>query len=319
MENRSYALIAGVFTVLLGFTALVAVWWFSGRTEDMQRFIVFTDNNVTGLNVQGQVRYRGIRVGRVEQITLDPESRRTMLITISVRSETPVTYGTFARLGYQGVTGIAHIMLDDPGNDERMLIGAQSADEVPPRIPMKDSLINEFSNMGGEALRNVQEMLRNVNALLSQENMGRVERILINLEASSVDAKTATNRLSNLLAPENTKLLHSTLVTVERSAEMAEPVFIKASNLMTDLQSIVRRVDTALDDANANKAVELVGRLNKLTTDLSANSQQLNRVLQMLEDSPQSLIFGREGGRPGPGEPGFSSSSSVDAESEGQP
>lgn len=317
MENRSYALIAGIFTLLLGISALTAVWWFSGRSEDMQQFIVFTDNNVTGLNVQGQVRYRGIRVGRVDRIELDPKSRRTMLITISVRSDTPVTYGTYARLGYQGVTGIAHIMLDDAGEDSRPLIGAQAAGEVLPRIPMRDSLVNELSNMGGEALRNVQETIRGINALFSRDNIGRVERILINLEETSVDAKTAANRLSYVLAPENTKLLHSTLVTVERSAEMAGPVFIKAQDLMTDLQSIVSRVDTALEESKTGKAVELVSRLNTLSIELSANSQQLNRVLQMLEDSPQSLIFGREGALPGPGEPGFSAP--VRTNSEGQP
>ena len=31
MENRSHALIAGLFTLLLGISAIAALWWFSGK------------------------------------------------------------------------------------------------------------------------------------------------------------------------------------------------------------------------------------------------------------------------------------------------
>ena len=43
----------------------------------------------------------------------------------------------------------------------------------------------------------------------------------------------------------------------------------------------------------------------KLAEEFGSSSRQLNRVLQTLEDSPQSLIFGRQNALPGPGEAGF--------------
>ena len=45
--------------------------------------------------------------------------------------------------------------------------------------------------------------------------------------------------------------------------------------------------------------------INELSAELSTNSRQLGRVLQMLEESPQSLIFGPQKASPGPGEPGY--------------
>ena len=59
----------------------------------------------------------------------------------------------------------------------------------------------------------------------------------------------------------------------------------------------------------------LIPRLNDLSADLSSSSRQLNRVLQMLEDSPQSLIFGRPKALPGPGEPIEQRLAEVEAES----
>ena len=123
MENRSHALIAGLFTVLLGLAALAALWWFGDRTENTRDYLVVTSRTVSGLNAQGQVRYRGIRVGKVAEIRLDPNDVRSTLIRITIASDIPITAGTTAQLGYQGVTGIAHVLLDDDGRDLRLLEG----------------------------------------------------------------------------------------------------------------------------------------------------------------------------------------------------
>jgi phospholipid/cholesterol/gamma-HCH transport system substrate-binding protein len=47
-------------------------------------------------------------------------------------------------------------------------------------------------------------------------------------------------------------------------------------------------------------------RINELATDFSQTSRQLSRVLRILEDSPQGLVFGAPALPPGPGEAGFS-------------
>jgi phospholipid/cholesterol/gamma-HCH transport system substrate-binding protein len=47
-------------------------------------------------------------------------------------------------------------------------------------------------------------------------------------------------------------------------------------------------------------------RLNELSSDFSMTSRQLSRVLRILEDTPQGLVFGAPAVQPGPGESGFS-------------
>ena len=56
MENRSHALITGIFTLLLGIAAILSLWWFGGKTEHMRDYLVVTDKSVSGLNPQAQVR-----------------------------------------------------------------------------------------------------------------------------------------------------------------------------------------------------------------------------------------------------------------------
>ena len=40
MENRSHALIAGLFLLLLGVSAVAALWWFGGQRENSNSYVV---------------------------------------------------------------------------------------------------------------------------------------------------------------------------------------------------------------------------------------------------------------------------------------
>jgi phospholipid/cholesterol/gamma-HCH transport system substrate-binding protein len=52
---------------------------------------------------------------------------------------------------------------------------------------------------------------------------------------------------------------------------------------------------------------ETVPRLNVLLEDVQRSSRGLERLLNEVNEQPQSLIFGRSTTPPGPGEPGFAS------------
>lgn len=303
MENRSHALIAGLFTLILGFSVVAALWWFGGKSEDTKSYFVVTTKNVTGLNAQAQVRYRGVRVGRVEQIDLDPLDIRNTLIQIRIRANIPVTEGTVARLGFQGVTGIAHVQLEDTGENPAV---RNAVGDSFPRIPMRDSFVQELSETGAETLRNARDLVVALNQVLSQDNRQAIARTLTNLETASGNAREASMQLRQLLTSENIHRLQTTLQRAEQAAGQAAPLFVEARGLVAGWQDVGNKLDTALGDPVTGGAGALIPKVNELTGELVSTSRQLNRVLQMLEESPQSLIFGGRRSAPGPGEAGFS-------------
>ena len=79
----------------------------------------------------------------------------------------------------------------------------------------------------------------------------------------------------------------------------------ESRKLVVKLQSAADKLDAAIGDTSSGGAASLAPRLNELATDISATSRQLNRVLKLIEESPQSLVFGAPALPPGPGEPGF--------------
>lgn len=324
MENRSHALLAGLFLLILGVLAVAALWWFSGRQEESRRYVVETRGTVTGLNPQAQVRYRGIRVGKVESIRLDPDDLREMLIEISVNKDIPVTRGTTAKLGHQGVTGIAHILLEDSDKD---LTPLPTDGQGGARIVMESSLVQELADVGGDVLRQARDLLAGmndllrpenrqavtrtlanleagVNDLLRPENRQAISRALANLEASSRHAREASERLRQAFNPEAMRRIDSVLAHAEQTAAQAAPFFAEARGLVARLDQASEKFETAVDGMNPEAVGALALRLNGLTAEFSSTAHQLNRLLDMLEESPHSLIFGR-GAVPGPGEAGF--------------
>jgi phospholipid/cholesterol/gamma-HCH transport system substrate-binding protein len=116
MENKAHALAAGAFVLLVSALLVAMAWWLSREGGVRVAYELSSRDSVSGLNLQAAVRFKGVQVGKVTAISFDPKVPGNVLVRISVDTNAPVTQATFATLGYQGVTGIAHVQLDDgPG------------------------------------------------------------------------------------------------------------------------------------------------------------------------------------------------------------
>jgi len=304
MENKSHALIAGIFALLLGAAALLALVWLRGSEDNLREYVVVTKQNIGGLNPQAQVRYRGIRVGKVTDIRLDPEDTSNILITISVTDDLPLTRGTVAKLAYQGVTGIAHVLLIDTGKNPEPLVADHGK---PPRIAMIPSLLEEIGDSGSATLRQVQEVMASANALLNEENRRRFSATLANLESASGSMKPAVDNLNATLTQVRKLLDDRNVQNLSKASAEIGPLLADTRLLIGKMQLATDKLDVAIGDASAGGTSALMPRLNELATDISTTSRQLSRVLKLLEDSPQGLVFGVPAALPGPGEAGFSS------------
>lgn len=293
MENRAHALMAGLFTLVLGAATVLSLYLFSEHDEDTRQVLLLTQGNVSGLNPQAQVRYRGLRVGKVLDMRLDPENGRNILIRVEIERQVPLTQGTTARLAYQGVTGIAHVLLEDDGTNPVAL-----SDEVP-RIMMRSSLVERLEAALPQVLEQIQTFLDNANQVLGSQNRQHLSKTLAHLEAASGQMGSALAQLQKLLSDEN-------VAHIAAAARETGPLLGETRQLVAQLRGVSGRIETILGEpASAPGGGNLVPRLHEMTVELSATARQLNRVLQLLEEAPQSLVFGSPPGQPGPGEPGF--------------
>lgn len=303
MENKSHAFVAGLFAIIFGLAALAALYWLGGDKKAWRDYVIVTKQSVGGLNPQAQVRYRGIRVGKVTDISLDPDDRANILVSIAVDEEVPLTRGTVAKLNYQGVTGIAHILLLDAGRDLEALA---AGDGKPPRITMVPSLLDELDHSGPAALKQAQQLMASANAMFGEGNQRHLSATLANLETASAQLKPTLDNLNLTLGQVNKLLGDANISNLSQAAGQVGPLLADTRLLIGKIQVATDRLDLAIGTASTNLNSALLPRLNELAADFSLTSRQLGRVLRVIEDTPHSLVLGAPAPAPGPGEPGFS-------------
>ena len=93
---------------LLGFVLWLAKFQFE---QEFARYDIVFDSAVTGLNEGSPVRYRGVRVGEVISVDLDPDRPTAIRATIEVQKRTPVRADSVATLELEGLTGGRYVQL----------------------------------------------------------------------------------------------------------------------------------------------------------------------------------------------------------------
>jgi phospholipid/cholesterol/gamma-HCH transport system substrate-binding protein len=336
MENKSHALAAGAFVILVSALLIALAAWLMRDTRVRDALEFSTRESVTGLQPQAPVRYRGIAVGKVDEIGFDPQQRGHVLVTLAIDQGTPITRSTYATLGYQGVTGLAYVQLDDDGSTQELL--DLSGDKAP-RIALRPSLLSRFTDQGSNILVQVEETSKRLNLLLAPENqkalIGSVQAVGASAENFSkqvtamqkiLDAQFGPQRTDipalvkdtrqtmqalqassiefNKTAQETTKAVASIGALSQRVGEKGG-LMDKASEAITTAGSGVQSVSFSLSQAAQTLNANTLPRATRMVDDASRAARTTDRVFKELSDNPQSLIFGNAPVPPGPGEPGF--------------
>ncbi len=296
MENKSHALTAGLFTLIFVLAAALAIWWFTGSRELTHTYLLETRGNVTGLNLEAQVRYRGIRAGKVLNIAPDPNDPALLLVEISLGRQYRLTDKTTAKLNQQGITGLAYVMLED-GEGGKPLDPEASP---PPRIAIQPGFMDTLTQQAERVAQQVQEMTTRLNRLLDERNMRHASKTLENLAAASEELPQMMAAMRNLLSADNLKRLNALLAHLEKTAGEAAPLTAEARTLVNTMNTLAGRFDQFGERLNS----ETLPRAEALMTDVGTASRRLDRLLDTLNDAPQSVLFGTAPARPGPGEAG---------------
>lgn len=295
MENRAHAIAAGLFVIFLSAAVAAVIMWFTGGAATRDKYLLVSEFPVTGLNPQAVVRYRGVSVGKVENIRLDPKDSHSILIRIAVDKDLPLTKDAYAQLGYQGLTGLAFIQLNDEGGKAERL---QTDPDNPAQIPLRPSALDSITNSGQRLLSNANGLVERLNLLLNDQNQARFSHILENTEG-------VTGRLRGVVSQ-----LEPGLKTLPGLAADASSVLKHTDQLVIDLNQIAAKINQQGGpvDSLSQTAGELTDTMHKLreaTEGITRNTRSVDRFLLQLEEQPRSLLFGRSPPLPGPGEDGF--------------
>lgn len=310
MENRSHALMAGIFTlVLLAAATLTAILIGRDRTQ-LQPYEIISATAVTGLNPQSAVRYQGVPVGRVQSLALNPNKPGQVRIRIGVAPNTPITESTWAELGVQGVTGMANVDLRDDGSSLKRLT---STAEHPAAIPLRPGFLDRIEQRGDKLISNVEIATEQLKRVLSEQNVQALTASLQNATDISQSLKDASRDLAPSLAKLGPLMesLNSTSRQADRAAREIGDLAQQARQSLARLNAPDGPLAVATRSLNdiALAASRLDGEtlpaFTSMANDVSTAARGAAITLRRVDSTPQSFLFGPAPTAPGPGEPGF--------------
>ncbi|MGV7211586.1 MlaD family protein [Oxalobacteraceae bacterium A2-2] len=307
MENRSYALTTGFFTITLLIAAVLFGLWFNRDRTERVPYLIATNQAIPGLNLQAPVRYRGLEVGKVGSITFNPVITGQILITLNINKDAPITRSTYATLGYQGVTGIAYIQLDDeqPGSPRLVSTEYQAA-----QIPLRPGFLDELDKRGKRILAQAEEATRRVNDLLNDDNRQALSAAVTDIAATAQAWRALPDQLSPTIA-KLPALADKAGTTLDSLSAAAGDVKRLTGSLQAPggplerVTATVDRVGSSVEGVVSNVEMETLPHVNSLSDETRSSMRALRHTMNKINDRPQSLIFGAPGIQPGPGEEGF--------------
>jgi phospholipid/cholesterol/gamma-HCH transport system substrate-binding protein len=269
MEVRaSYLIVGAVVLTLLAALAAFSVWLVRADiNRDVARYEIAFAGSVSGLQEGGQVLYRGIPVGHVAEIRIDPDNVETILVGVEIDRDTPIKEDTIATLELQGLTGIAYVQLRG-GTQASARLDPDA--EPPPRILSRGSTLERLFESTPELLTRAVAVVDRLSLLLTDENLEAVAGTLRNVEK-------VTATLADRSASIDTALAGAAAMTgtiQETSTEI--------KNLASDLRLLTGRVDQQVEGVSGD-LVDTLTELEGAATALTGAAGQFGQILGELE------------------------------------
>jgi phospholipid/cholesterol/gamma-HCH transport system substrate-binding protein len=297
MENRSHALLAGLFTLLLVMAGAIGAVWVSKKNVPLIPYELVASSPVTGLSVQSAVRYQGVPVGRVQSLRFMPDKPGQVRILIGIDPNTPLTESSWAEIVTAGVTGISNVELRDDGKSKKRLVS--SAEKVQD-IPIRPSFLERLQTQSDEVLPALDRIMDQIEKITSDQNIESLQTTMKNV----AELSTQLNQSVKLLEPGLKKIPAMVDGVTAMTRRMDDGIVLLTRRLdgaVADIGILTRSAQDAIAQVNASTLPDM----SLLSSSVVDASRTLTRTVRQFGQAPQSFIFGPPRVAPGPGEPGF--------------
>lgn len=320
MEPKVNYVLVGSFVAAFGVAMLAGILWL-GKTDYRgvyERYQAYMRESVAGLSVDSTVKYRGVDVGRVKDIVLNPDNPEEVRLTLDIARGTPIKTDTIAVLETQGLTGLATINLTG-GSREAPPLQALEGQAYPviktgPSLFFRlDEAISRLLSEKGltKLLADLDAVAKGAAEILDEENRTALKRTIKDLSdvAQTVAAhKTQMERGLNGAAQSADNLVKMTASLNEQVPVLLAKINKSAAALRTlteELAQTSKAVGAVVSETKPELqqfSQQSLPEIGLLVTELRQLAGTLTRVARDLEREPNSLVFGRTAPPRGPGE-----------------
>jgi phospholipid/cholesterol/gamma-HCH transport system substrate-binding protein len=308
METRASYILVGSFVLALVAAMLGAAVWFSKVefADTPLRYHIYFAGDVTGLNVGSAVRYRGVPVGTVSEIRIDPSNVERTRVLVEVRRDAPIKTDTAARVGLQGLTGVAFIQL---------VGGTQTAAALRPVrdggiavIPSEPSTLQRIVDRLPEIIERVAVVADRLSLVFNESNREAMSATIQNLRRLTEAMASPQGDLKDVIKQgrESVAALTDMMRNLDTRASQLADTSEKAVEEFRATMADIRRTSASFNVA-ADGLKEIVEEnraplrdfsqgglyeLSQFVAEARVLVDSLTRLSRMIERDPARFLFG---------------------------
>lgn len=274
---------------LLIATVFVLTGAFAGSAKTYHAYFPFAG----GLEPGASVRYAGgPKIGRVEQLRIDPQNSSRIEITFTVKPDLPVKTDSKVRIMSLSPLGDNHLEVV-PGTAQASLAPSGATLPSEPFVDF-NAITAQINNIAPKA----QELLTTMNERATELKL-TIDRINDVMNDKNRDNISATIANTRGMLEEDRPKLKSTLDHVEKSSAKLEPLLDDLRKTSAEANKTLEHVDGLIAEdrpdihkvlvqlrQNLDSIQDLTGQLNNT---LGANSENIDEILENMRHVSENM------------------------------
>ena len=319
MNNKvNYTLVG--FLVLFGIVLVLGFsYWLLKPTDDekTREYKIYFNESVFGLNIDAPVKYRGISVGKVTKLRINPTNSEQVEVLVTIQSTTPIKVDTTAKLTAQGITGLSYINLSQ-GNHKSLALVVLEGEEYPV-IKSVPSFFEDFEKTIGDVSTEFSSTLSQTKKLLNDENqkqfsivlkktanvMEKIDRVLNertinNLQESATHLNSISKKVDEVV-PNIDKFVDKSMEwedNIDNSFESIQNSYVGIRGSMDEIKRAISSGEFNVKEITS----EIMPTLNHTLIDMQELMIKVEGSLKQYDRSPGDILYKQEEIKKGPGE-----------------
>ncbi len=309
MESRANYTLVGIFISIFSFALLSFIFWlgkYGYKDEVFDYYKIYVRDSVSGLHKESSVKFRGVYIGTVDKIEINPKNSEEIEVIIKTKRDTPIKEDNYAVIKSQGLTGLSYIELNGGSRKSPKL---QTTPMDMAIIKSQKSIFSKLENSAENITDKMETILAKVDLLLTEKNINSIENIISNINL--LLNKNSIDKIGNIIAnlEEVTTKLKNQDIDIDgvlhKSTKTLASIDTTSKDFKLQWKKLMSKFINSLDRGDYNvkeMSKESFDKLNELLNEFKLLTYSAEDLIDDIKLNPSNLIFKSTSTKYGPGE-----------------